>query len=219
MPRGFVLVVTLLVLISGCTSPAVLSKPKQEVTAESFENDKTKGLVVLSAIWGRTWKCAQFENGQLRSFGFDRLPSQTMADDAVPQILLEGSPIYAERQPVNYVLALEPGEYGLATFTIKVALSVTDVKIVGVGRARLFEGRKPIGGTFHVNAGELVYIGHFGLDCYKEPTIWRYYPEGRDGFDSYKKVIKKQYPFLDVDDMQFRLFETSVLGRNYVLPQ
>jgi hypothetical protein len=219
MPRGFVLVVTLLVLISGCTSPAVLSKPKQEVTAESFENDKTKGLVVLSAIWGRTWKCAQFENGQLRSFGFDRLPSQTMADDAVPQILLEGSPIYAERQPVNYVLALEPGEYGLATFTIKVALSVTDVKIVGVGRARLFEGRKPIGGTFHVNAGELVYIGHFGLDCYKEPTIWRYYPEGRDGFDSYKKVIKKQYPFLDVDNMQFRLFETSVLGRNYVLPQ
>jgi hypothetical protein len=117
------------------------------------------------------------------------------------------------------VLALEPGEYGLATFTIKVALSVTDVKIVGVGRARLFEGRKPIGGTFHVNAGELVYIGHFGLDCYKEPTIWRYYPEGRDGFDSYKKVIKKQYPFLDVDNMQFRLFETSVLGRNYVLPQ
>jgi hypothetical protein len=219
MPRGFVLVVTLLVLISGCTSPAVLSKPKQEVTAESFENDKTKGLVVLSAIWGRTWKCAQFENGQLRSFGFDRLPSQTMADDAVPQILLEGSPIYAERQPANYVLALEPGEYGLATFTIKVALSVTDVKIVGVGRARLFEGRKPIGGTFHVNAGELVYIGHFGLDCYKEPTIWRYYPEGRDGFDSYKKVIKKQYPFLDVDNMQFRLFETSVLGRNYVLPQ
>lgn len=219
MPKGFALVTILFVLVSGCTSPAVLSRPKQEVTAESYGNDKTKGLVVLSAIWGRTWKCAQFENGQLRSFGFDRLPSQTMADDAVPQILLEGSPLYAERQPVNYVMVLDPGEYGLATFTIKVASSVTDVKILGVGRARLFEGRKPIGGTFQVNAGELVYIGHFGLDCYKEPTIWRYYPEGRDGFDSYKKVIKNQYPFLDADNMQFRLFETSVLGRNYVLPQ
>ena len=219
MPRGFVLVVTLFVLMSGCTSPDALSKPKQEVTAESYGNDKTKGLVVLSAIWGRTWKCAKFENGQLWSFGFDRLPSETMADDATPEVLLEGSPLYAERQPVNYVLALEPGEYGLAAFAIKVASSVTDVKILGVGRARLFEGGKPIGGTFHVNAGELVYIGHFGLDCYKEPTIWRYYPEGRDGFDSYKKVIKKQYPFLDVDNMQFRLFETSVLGRDYVLPQ
>lgn len=219
MPRGLVLVVTLLVWMSGCASSDALSKPRQEVTAESYGNDKSKGLVVLSAIWGRTWKCAQFENGQLRSFGFDRLPSETMADDATPEVLFEGSPLYAERQPVNYVLALEPGEYGLAAFAIKVASSVTDVKILGVGRARLFEGRKPIGGTFHVNAGELVYIGHFGLDCYKEPTIWRYYPEGRDGFDSYKKVIKKQYPFLDVDNMQFRLFETSVLGRDYVLPQ
>jgi hypothetical protein len=219
MPKGFVLVITLFILVSGCASPGVVPRPKQEVTAESYGNDKTKGLVVLSAIWGRTWNCAKFENGQLRSFGFDRLPTQTTADNATPEVLLEDSPPYRERQPVNYVLALEPGEYGLAAFAIKVASSVTDVKIVGVGRARLFEGRKPIGGTFHVNAGELVYIGHFGLDCYKEPTIWRYYPEGRDGFDSYKKVIKKQYPFLDADNIQFRLFKTSVLGRDYVLPQ
>jgi hypothetical protein len=147
------------------------------------------------------------------------MPSQTTADNATPEVLLEGSPLYAERQPVNYVLALEPGEYSLATFTIKVASSATDVKIVSVGRARLSQGRKQIGGTFNVNAGELVYIGHFGLDCYKEPTVWRYYPEGREGFDTYKKVIKKQYPFLAVDNMQFRLFETSVLGRGYVLPQ
>jgi hypothetical protein len=90
------------------------------------------------------------------------LPSRTTADDATPDVLLEDSPPYAERQPVNYVLALEPGEYGLATFTIKVASSVTDMKIVSVGRARLSEGRKQIGGTFNVKAGELVYIGHFG---------------------------------------------------------
>jgi hypothetical protein len=219
MAKGFVLAIALFVLVSGCTSFGALSRPKQEVTAESYEYGKTKGLVVLSAIWGRTWKCAQFENGQLRSFGFDRLPSRTTADDATPDVLIEDSPPYTERHPVNYVLALEPGEYGLATFTIKVASSVTDMKIVSVGRARLSEGRKQIGGTFNVKAGELVYIGHFGLDCYKEATIWRYYPEGREGFDSYKKVIKMQYSFLDVDNMQFRLFETSVLGRGYVLPR
>lgn len=219
MPRDFILVIALLVLVSGCAALGVHSGPKQEVTAKSYSNDQTKGLVVLSAIWGRTWKCAQFENGQLRSFGFDRLPSQTKADNVVPEVFLEDSPPYDNRRPVNYVLALEPGEYGLATFAIKVASSVTDVKILSVGRARLFEGSKPIGGTFHVSAGELVYIGHFGLDCYKEPTIWRYYPEGRDGFESYKDVIKEQYPFLDVDKMQFRLFKTTVLGRDYILPQ
>jgi hypothetical protein len=205
MPRHLILIIVLLVLVSGCAALGGHSGPKQEVTAQSYGNDQTKGLVVLSAIWGRTWKCAQFENGQLRSFGFDRLSSHTKADNVVPEVFLEDSPPYDNRRPINYVLALEPGEYGLATF--------------GIGRARLFEGSKPIGGTFHVSAGELVYIGHFGLDCYKEPTIWRYYPEGRDGFESYKEVIKKQYPFLDMDNMQFRLFKTTVLGRDYVLPQ
>jgi hypothetical protein len=112
---------------------------------------------------------------------------------------------------------LDPGEYALATFAIKVA-STTDAKIENVGRARLFEGGKPIGGTFTVKPGELVYIGHFGLDCYKEPTIWRYYPGGREGFEHYKQVVKEQFPFLDVRHMQFRLFQTSRLGRDYVLP-
>ncbi|HSB45064.1 MAG TPA: hypothetical protein VLD60_08635 [Nitrospira sp.] len=189
------------------------------MTAESYGKDKTKGLVVVSAMWGRTWKCAQFESGQLRSFGFDRLPSQTTADDATADVVIESSPYYGEGPAKNYVLALDPGEYGLATFTMNVASSPTDVKTASVGRARLFEGRKPIAGTFNVKAGELVYIGHFGLDCYKEPTIWRYYPEGREGFDNYKQVIKKQYPFLNVDQMQFRLFKTSLLGRDYGLPQ
>ena len=91
------------------------------------------------------------------------------------------------------------------------------------GRAAVFEVNafeegKPIGGTFTVKAGELVYIGHFGLDCYKEPTIWRYYPGGREGFAHYKQLIKAQYPFLDVEKMQFRLFKTAHLGRDYVLP-
>ncbi len=218
MFRGCVLLAALVVLLSGCASSGT-SRPRQEITAESYGKDKTKGLVVVSALWGRTWKCAQFENGQLRSFGFDRLPSRITADDAAADVVVEESAYYGERPATNYVLALDPGEYGLATFAIRVATSATDVKVVRVGRARLFEGGKPIGGTFDVKAGELVYIGHFGLDCYKAPTIWRYYPEGRAGFDNYRQVIKKQYPFLDVENMQFRLMRTSVLGRNYTLPQ
>jgi len=220
MLKGFVLLTALIVLVSGCTSSSA-SRPKQEVTVESYEKDKTKGLVVVSAMWGRTWKCAQFVNGQLRSFGFDRLPSQTTADDATADVVIEDSPYSAQGggPATNYVLALDPGEYGLAMFAIKVASSATEVKTANVGRARLFEGGKQIGGTFTVKAGELVYIGHFGLDCYKEPTIWRYYPGGREGFDHYKQLIKAQYPFLDVVTMQFRLFKTSMLGRDYVLPQ
>ena len=214
--RGFALLTALLVLLAGCTSSAV-TWPKQEVTAESYRKDTAKGFVVLSALWGRTWNCAQFANGQLWSFGFDRLPSETTADNATADVVLEGSASYGGGPATNYVLMLDPGEYALTTFAIRLA-STTDAKIANVGRARLFEGGKPIGGTFTVKAGELVYIGHFGLDCYKEPTIWRYYPGGREGFEHYKQMVKKQYPFLDVRHMQFRLFQTSHLGRDYVLP-
>ena len=214
--RGFALLMALLVFLTGCSSAAV-TRPKQEVTSDSYRKDSAKGFVVLSALWGRTWNCGQFVNGQLWSFGFDRLPNDTTADDATADVVLQGFASYGGGPATNYVLALDPGEYALATFAIKVA-STTDGKIANVGRARLFEGGKPIGGTFIVKAGELVYIGHFGLDCYKEPTIWRYYPEGREGFEHYKQLIKDQYPFLDVMHMQFRLFQTSLLGRDYVLP-
>ena len=218
MLRGFAILTAVIVLVAGCTSPGA-SKPKHQVTAESYRTDTTKGLVVLSVMWGRSWKCGRFENGQLRSFGFDRLPGMTSADDAPADVVIEDS-TYAGGGPAsNYVLALDPGEYGLAMFAVQVASSATDVKTANVGRARLFEGGKPIGGTFTVKKDELVYIGHFGLDCYKEPTIWRYYLEGREGFEHYKQMIKRQFPFLNVEAMQFRLFKTSTLGRDYVLPQ
>lgn len=217
MLNKLALFTAMLVLVSGCTSSNV-SRPKQEVTAGSYGKDPAKGFVVLSALWGRTWNCGQFVNGQLWSFGFDRLPSDTTANDAKAEVVLEGSPYVGGGPATNYVLALNPGEYALTAFSVKVASSSTDWKTVSVGRARLFEGGKPIGGTFTVKANELVYIGHFGLDCYKEPTIWRYYPGGHEGFEHYKQVIKEQYPFLDVGKMQFRLFKTSHLGRDYVLP-
>ena len=217
MLKGFALLTTVIVLLAGCTSSGA-SRPRHEVTAASYKADTTKGLVVLSVLWGRSWKCAKYENGQLRLFGFDRLPGMTEADDATADVVIEDTTFVGGGPATNYVLALDPGEYGLAIFAIQVASSATDVKTVSVGRARLFEGGKPVGGTFTVKGGELVYIWHFGLDCYKEPTIWRYYLEGREGFEHYKQMIKKQFPFLNVGAMQFRLFKTSTLGRDYVLP-
>lgn len=216
MVKRFAFPLVALVLLCGCASSG-FSRPKDEATVQSSK-DPTKGLVALSALWGRTWNCAQFVNAQLLSFGFDRLPRESMADDALADVVIEGLPSVGGGPATNYVLALDPGEYGLASFAIKVMASGPDGKIAGVGRARLFEEGKPIGGTFTVKAGELVYIGHFGLDCYKEPTIWRYYPGGREGFAHYKQLIKAQYPFLDVEKMQFRLFKTAHLGRDYVLP-
>lgn len=218
MLRWFALRTSVIVLMAGCMSPGA-SNPRHDVTAESYRTDATKGLVVLSALWGRSWKCGTFEHGQLRAFGFDRLPSVTEAEDATVDVVIEDSTDLRGGPAANYVLALEPGEYGLAMYAIRVASSTTDMRTVSVGRARLFEKGEPVGGTFTVKAGELVYIGHFGLDCSKEPTIWRYYLDGRGGFEHYKRLIKDQFPFLPVEAMQMRLFKTSTLGRDYVQPQ
>lgn len=205
------------IFISGC-STLMLPHPKEEITSESYSRDKHKGVVVFSVTWARKWGCVNFQNAQLRAFGFDRMPIISRTESEPPDLLVEGSAMYAEPFPVNYALAVEPGEYSLSRLTIKVALSVRDVRIGSVGRSVLYKEGLPIGGTFDVKSNEIVYIGHFGLDCKEEPIIWRYYVEGREEFDKYKKAIKDQYRFLDVENMQFRLFRTSIFGQDYFLP-
>jgi hypothetical protein len=182
---------------------------------QSYATAKGKGLVVVSAGWGRVWKCGPYENAQLRTIGFDRLPFDAAKDGAVADVVLDGSTFSG--QPANYVLMLEPGEYALTTFSVKAASSTTDVKIATADRARLIQDGKPVGGTFTVAAGELVYIGHFGLDCHKEPVLWRYYLSDRNEFEKYKQAVQNQYPFLNADQMKFRLFNTSQFGQPFEL--
>jgi hypothetical protein len=225
--RFFIAAIILVLIISGCAFTFVLPKPQQQMTEDSYKN-KLKGFVVLSVLWKRYWGCGAFENAQLRSFGFDRMPLQTNADDKPDDLLIEGSRLYAEPRPVDYVLAVEPGEYALANYVVKIALSSSSVGYGGKTRSKLYhddtvppsisQTYKPIGGTFDVKAGEVVYIGHFGVDCYREPIIWRYYVEDRDGFEAFRKTIKAQYPYLDVNAMQYRLFKTSTFGSDYSLP-
>ena len=49
-------------------------------------------------------------------------------------------------------------------------------------------------------------------------NLWRYYPEGRDGFNEYLSSVKKIYPALDTEKVVFRLFQTKEFGQDYKLP-
>jgi hypothetical protein len=49
--------------------------------------------------------------------------------------------------------------------------------------------KRPVGRTFTGGAGEIVYIGHFGHDCAKEPILWRYYTEGKKDLERYVAVF------------------------------
>ena len=117
----------------------------------------------------------------------------------------------------DYAFVVEPGEYALVGLHIKAANSMSDVRLAKVGRDRLIKDGRPDGGSFVVAPGEVIYIGHFYLDCYKEPTLWRYYPEDREAFNAYLSSVTKQHPELDALKVQFRLFKTTYFGRDFEL--
>jgi hypothetical protein len=201
----------------ACASDVDVAEP---LTGESYEqHHASKGVVVLAVRWDRQWRCGGFENAQLRMIAFDKLPSGKAGDEDKPDVLLDDAPlIFTKPRFDTYAFLLEPGEYGLSGVNIKVARSNSDVGFFRAPRSVLIRDGSSEGGSFTVGAGEIVYIGHFHLDCYKQPMLWRYYPDGREAFNEYLQSVRKAYPMLDVSKAQFRLFKTAVFGRDYQLP-
>jgi hypothetical protein len=74
-----------------------------------------------------------------------------------------------------------------------------------------------VGGTFTVNPGEIVYVGHFGLDCGAEPFLWRNYIDGRGDFERYVDGFREKFPYVKHVPVQFRLFSTQLFGNPYTL--
>lgn len=207
-------------LVMLCSIDAVADpSPVQAITGEAVNADPTgKAVVLLAVRWDRRWRCAGFENAQLRVIGFDKLPS-AKTDAEEPDILLNDAPAVLTKPTFdNYAFLVEPGEYGLSRLEIKVAKSVSDVGFFRAPRSVFLKDGQSLGGSFTVVAGEVVYIGHFYLDCYRQPTMWRYYPDGREGFNGYLNSLKKAYPALETEKVVFRLFQTKEFGQDYQLP-
>jgi len=116
-----------------------------------------------------------------------------------------------------YAYVVQPGEYVLTDFNVKIARSMTDVTNLIGSTKNLIKDGKPLGGTFTVNPGEIVYVGHFGLDCGAEPFLWRYHVGGREEFEKYIFGFRQKYPFAKTVPVQFRLFSTQTLGNPYDL--
>lgn len=210
-----------LVLLASCATTKIENNigVSNEATAESYvKNRAVMGTVLLDAKWGRQWKCGQYENAQLVSFGFDRLPLGTAANSGGSEVIVgTTSQLMAKPQFISIALLIPPGEYALSSFRIKVAESVSKVGYFAADRNHLLRNGKPFAGSFKVAAGETVYIGNFALDCLQEPVLWRYYTQGKQDFQKQLTEYKSNYPFLDVSAVQYRLFDTSVIGRAYEL--
>jgi hypothetical protein len=219
MSRGFNggFLVACLGLLASCAGPVRNETGMaSEARAESYAQGRAaKGVVLLDVNWGRRWACGTFENAQLGILGFDRMPVRDLSEDRSADLVLEvPSRLTARPVFVPYALIVEPGEYALSGFLIKVAKSMSDVSYWVAKRGDLMKGGEARGGSFKVDPGETVYIGNFFLDCEGAPKPWRYYTES-DNFPAHLAQYKQKYPFLEVDRVTYRLFETTKLGMPY----
>ena len=207
--------VSLLPLLLPCVNAT-----GEELTAKNYENNKnTMGVVLVAVNWGRQWQCGKYENAQLESLEFERLADNDKAKHQ-PSVLALKSPsrIFVKPEFKNYGFLIEPGQYALADFSVKVAKSVRDVGYINARKEELVKNGVAEGGSFAVGAGEVVYIGNFFLDCYQEPMPWRYYSQGKDGFGKHVAEFKEEYQFLADKKVIFRLFKTQSFGKDYELP-
>lgn len=208
----------ILVACAGVTQP-IKFQGTSVITKDVYTQSKSSnGVVLLDINWGLWWDCGGRENAQLISLAFDKIPAKSLENEAAPSLVIHSpSRLMAAPVFVNNAFSLDPGEYALSAFSIKVADSVNKVGFLTADRSRLYKDGKPIGGTFTVKPGEIVFIGNFYLDCAYGPTLWRYYPEGRANFEKQMEEYKVSFPFLDLGDVQHRLFKTTEFGNDYEL--
>jgi len=142
----------------------------------------------------------------------------TISNEAEPALVLH-SPSRMAVDPVflNYAYSLGPGEYAISAFSIKVADLMSKVGFLTAQREKLYSGGKPVGGLFTVKPGEAVFIGNFYLDCTYGPTLWRYHSDGKEAFDAQVKEYAKRFPFIELNNVQFRLLKTKEFGNDYEL--
>lgn len=202
----------------GVTQPIKFEETKPVTKDIYAQNKSTNGVVLLDINWGRWWGCSGHENSQLIALAFDKLPMSNTNNDAEPSLVIK-SPSRLMVDPVflNYAYSLEPGEYAISALSIKVADSASKVGFLTAQRNNLYKDGHPIGGSFIVKPNEAVFIGNFYLDCAYGPTLWRYYPDGKDAFEKQIMEYKNSFPFLDLDNVKFGLFKTKEFGNDYEL--
>jgi hypothetical protein len=190
--------------------------PTSSISEEQYSQYMTtKGVVILAVNSTRYWGCGGFENAELRSIGFDLFPQKGIKDSPPPDFVINGSADGPKF--MLYVFMLQPGNYAISHIKIKVANSISDVGYLTANRSNLFNGSSPTGGTFDISAGEVVYIGHFGLDCTYQPTLWRYYKKDKEMFSQLIETLQSYIPYVNWSDVQYRLFETEPFGQDFTL--
>lgn len=175
----------------------------EKLNKRNYEKTKEKKAVIIYGInWGRKWGCSGADSAQLQNISFENIENNT------EQINLSSpSKLRAEDVFKPYAVIVDPGEYFLSSFDIRIARAINQIEHIKWNDSELSSG-----GSFKVNAGEVVYIGDFGLDCINQPILWRYYVQKED-FNRFVNQFKGKYKFLADKEVIYRLFQTDQFGQ------
>jgi len=194
-----------------------------EATKEQYEKRTPKDGVVLVAVnWGRLWGVNGAENAELRGISFDLAGRHKLVTEKA-DLEMEGPSGVLARiavKPVflNYAIILPEGRYLMSGFDVKVARSAQEIYHIKADRSQMVVENDSKLGYFDVKAGETVYIGNFFLDKAMEPYLWRYYSPLPEAFQTHLAEFRSKYPFLPIENVKYRLFETSTIGNKYPEP-
>lgn len=213
MVRCRLFVLSLVIAIAS-NAPA---RAYEALTNDNVDRLGSNGLILLEVNWGRQWGCAGLDNAQLQKMTFKRLPDPALPNGNATIKLKTPSRLFVDDRYQTYALLIEPGVYALSGFDVKIAQSTSKLGHL-IGKSKdLFDDDKPTGGTFTVAIGEIVYIGHFSLDCSQEPVPWRYYIERQDEFDRYVAGFRTKFPNIGDRPVHYRLFSTEMFGSAFTL--
>lgn len=203
-----------LVMMIFILSASTVFADFDKLTEKSYEAPRTdKAVVIFGVNWSRQWGCAGLDNAQLQNLTFSRIDHASGDLGREKIVLNTPAKLFSKNTSESYAIVVNPGEYALTGFDIKIAKSSSDVSHIKAKNEDLFENGKPIGGTFTVNVGEIVYIGDFGLDCTGgKPIPWRYYVKKED-FERYVAGFKEKYKFIADKEVIYRLFQTDKFGQ------
>lgn len=190
----------------------------RELTEDAFAAASGRlGVIVLEINWGRQWNCGEYENAQLQRLTFAALSRERRRPEDRDLDFKTPSRLLVDNEFTPMAVMVEPGTYALSGFDIKLARSMSDVgHYVGTENELLPDG-DPQGGIFSIKAGEIIYIGHFGLDCGPQIIPWRYYLTERADFAAYVEGFREVFPFTASTAVEFRLFETETIGTAFAL--
>ena len=194
--------------------PPVAAAEPASLSDSGFDSTR-QAVVIMQLNWGRTWPCGGFENAQLQALTFTRIPHLPGQETTLE--LKAKSKLLVENGFKSWAFVIEPGEYAISGYDIKVARSVSQVMHRIVGGADLVHDGVAAGGSFSADPGEIVYVGSFGLDCTGEPIPWRYYIDGRKEFEGFVDGFRAKYPGLKDAPVAYRLFSTTMYGEQYSL--